>query len=1380
MDSSEWSGPQRGGDNAPPVSTPALHAQARRLAAYLPMTVTRQILEDELPPSGTAVWFPAATLFSDLSGFTRLAESLAQVGPRGAEELNRALLMTFTSLINAIHDAGGAVAHFHGDAMLVYFADTDGRAAARALACGSFMQRLMRTSLAQITVQQPGHEPEQFSLDIKIGVGYGRCLQTIVGQPGESLEFVLAGTAVDEAAIAQRQASVGEVVASENALAQARLPVTGPFRAVDETAPVPNAREEIHWHAYHADALHRLLQVAPAFIPAPLVERLQHQTTRFIAEHRPVTTLFVQFEGIDLNAADAGQQLQSYYEWARQVVARFGPRNGRVNRLLTGDKGSQLHILFGAPTAPDAPEQAIRCALALQREKPAFITSQRIGLAAGPVFATAVGAQNRREYTAIGRVVNLSAHLTLHCPPGRVLLDEPTANRVWAQFQFEAHTPAMLKGQATPISTYLASQEQATPTPFAVRFSRWQKPPPGRDAEIAQLRQRLDAALHGHGGLLAISGPFGGGIQPMLAEAARRWLDAGGRGFSGVCQPHLADAPFAPWQAIWRDFFDLTPDLPPAAQAAHVKNEIRAWLPGWADEAPLWLTALGLPLPDQESSGHTAVAAGVQQLWLFTLIQRCLSQAAKRQPLLFVLEDVQWADEASRELTAAIAAQSADLPLLLIVTFRPPGSVYFPALRQPTTTHIVLADWTVAQARAVIQRRLGANNLPLLLEQWLGLRDQHGRDTEQVNPLFLEESLKLMLSTDVLQFTGDGRLRVDEMRLADLPIPNTIAALLQTRLDTLSAGAYSLLQVAAVIGHEFSLELLTAVAPGLSQSQAPGLLDELIAAEMVQPVIEGEHSTFMFQNSLLYEVVYHRLPYARRQALHLAIAERLAATTPAAAIYPLLAHHYGQAEAHEEGLRYALRAAHHAEALYTNRATTGFYRQAIHHVRALGTAERVETAVSILTAQAEAYLRLGELEEAAKAAAAALDISAASGSQPALFNLLAEIGLAQARYPAAAAFAAQVIAQADPLSLAAARAYQLAGQAAFAQQQWALAETQFHTARAILRNNRQIQAVWRPHHAPLPELLTALGLVRSQQGGLPRAAELCQYAVELAQQMALPIPTAEALLALAQVRLRQGRAEEAVQAAAEGAELALATSPRLLVHLLLLHAEGLLYDGRFPEAQADLQSAGDLLAVMDDEVARLRLSLLWGGVYYTGLADWAAALGWLDKARAQLAALQKMGGTAVPESVALRLGLAQVAYHTRQWEQAALLLAAAESEAVGRGLIWPQPALAYWQGMTQTACGDVAAAAKAYRAGVTAVTLGGCPDDLPLLLLRLGQLTPPDDGQRWDYLEGCVTAVYGRARHTDKQLCLHEAGMLLLAAPDGRLRRIGAGCLAAV
>ncbi|NJN55568.1 MAG: hypothetical protein HC804_12920, partial [Anaerolineae bacterium] len=554
---------------------------------------------------------------------------------------------------------------------------------------------------------------------------------------------------------------------------------------------------------------------------------------------------------------------------------------------------------------------------------------------------------------------------------------------------------------------------------------------------------------------------------------------------------------------------------------------------------------------------ETAVAPGVRQLWLFALIQRALAQAARQQPLLIVMEELQWADEASRELVATVTAQSANLPLLLLITFRPTIPFHFLALHQPTTSHITLANWSAGQARAVVQRRLSTGELPPLLEQRLGLRDQYGRESEQVNPLFLEESLKLMLAADVLHFGNDGRLRVDENRLAELPIPDTVAALLQTRLDALSAGAYSLLQVAAVIGYEFDLTLLTAVIPGMSQPEALDRLNELISADLVQTVVGGTQPVFMFQNSLLQEVVYRRLPYARRQTLHFALAERVATHAPTRADYPLLAHHYGQAEAHEEGLHYALAAAEDATENYTNRAAAGFYQQAIGHVRALGMEGRQETAVHILTAQATAHLRLGELEEAAKTTAIALDsgVNGSQTTQPALLNLLAEIGLAQARYPEAAALAAQVISQRATIpALAVAHAHQLAGQAAAAHQQWTVAENHLQMARTLLKSNGSLR--------PLPELLAAFGLVRSQQGTLPRAAELCQHAVDSAQQFALPIPMCTALLALAQVRLRQGRAREAVQVTTEGVELARAVSPRLLAQLLLVRVEAFLVDGR--------------------------------------------------------------------------------------------------------------------------------------------------------------------------------------------------------------------------
>ncbi len=515
-------------------TTGQLRMLAQRLSAYIPVTLTRKILQGELPLPGKSEMVKAATMFADMSGFTQMAETLAVNGARGTEALSRALLMTFTSLINAIHDAGGAVSHFHGDAMMVYFPDMDGRAASRALASAQFMQRLMQTNFAEVNMMQTKAE-DNYTLSIKIGVGYGRCLEMLVGN-AKNMEFVLAGTAVEEAVAAQMQAAAGQVVASQAVLKAAALPATEPFRLVDELPPVPNAQEGFFWEAYEQPALMRLITAVPAFIPPSLFERLQDRSSQSISEHRSVTSMFVQFDGIDFADPAAGEQLQAYYQWAWQMVQRYGGPNSRVNRVLMGDKGNQLHILFGAPVAPDAPEQALRCALAMQHQRPDFIRCQRIGLTAGRVFAGAVGSLNRREYTVVGRMVNLSARLTQICPPDGILIDAETAVRVQPHIVARPLPPMELKGHREPVSIFQVLAEQTAVTQAQARFQQWQQPPVGRDEELRQLFARMAAALAGNGGLVAIHGSYGSGQMPFLAAGVRHWLEAGGHALVGVCQ----------------------------------------------------------------------------------------------------------------------------------------------------------------------------------------------------------------------------------------------------------------------------------------------------------------------------------------------------------------------------------------------------------------------------------------------------------------------------------------------------------------------------------------------------------------------------------------------------------------------------------------------------------------------------------------------------------------------------------------------------------------------------------------------------------------------------------------------------------------------------
>jgi class 3 adenylate cyclase len=228
----------------------ATGAALRQLAAYIPTTLADRILREGLPTPGEPHALKAATLFSDISGFTGMSEELASDGPRGAEELNRVLLVTFTAMIDVIHELGGAVNHFYGDAMSVYFPDTDGTAAQRALVCAQMMQQLMLTSFSRVVTNRPPGKNPFFDLTIKIGVGYGRCQELVVGNPQQSLEFVLTGTAVDEAAMAERQASSEDIIASAAVLRQAGLPADEPFQKVDTAVSLPTTQPILDWSTF--------------------------------------------------------------------------------------------------------------------------------------------------------------------------------------------------------------------------------------------------------------------------------------------------------------------------------------------------------------------------------------------------------------------------------------------------------------------------------------------------------------------------------------------------------------------------------------------------------------------------------------------------------------------------------------------------------------------------------------------------------------------------------------------------------------------------------------------------------------------------------------------------------------------------------------------------------------------------------------------------------------------------------------------------------------------------------------------------------------------------------------------------------------------------
>ncbi len=1363
---------------APSSLTPE---QVRRLAAYLPVTLARRVLDEGLPEPGVPRQLTAAALFSDISGFTAMSEELAADGPRGAEELNRVLLMTFTAMIDVIHQMGGAVSHFYGDAMSVYFPDEDGLAANRALACAQMMQRLMLASFNRVVTNRPPGKQPFFELTIKIGVGYGPCQELVVGDPARNLEFVLTGTAVDEAAAAEKQAKSGQVIASRAVLAQAGLPVVADFVSVPaEELTLPPAAPILNWAQMDAAAYARLATVAPAFVHRALAGRLLTSGADNLAEHRPVTSLFVQFdlagdedESSAIDTAVMGQQLQAYYEWACGLVARFGVENGRVNRVLTGDKGNQLHIMFGAPVAPDAPDQAMRCALALQREKPPFIARQRIGLAVGKVFAGPVGSAAQQEYTVVGDVVNLSARLMQICGAGQIFTDEATAARLRQWFEFETLPVVQLKGKQIAITPHVPIGERATATQLQAFINRWERPLVGREVELAQMQTAMNRALAGQGslagqgGVVALTGATGVGKSRLTAVAAQQWLDAGGLGLLGVAYPHTSDTPYSLWRSLWQPFLGLTPGMETAVQIATVIERTQTLLPDAGDDVGLWGEALGLPMPP--SPVLAALTAEARQARLFALVRRCFRTQAQQRPLLLVLEGLHWADQASLALLDFLTGRLDDTPLFLIITFRPDANLRLETLARPSCLPLAISELAPQPARQLLAQLVGVRELPAAVEQHLGLRDRDGRDSP-VNPLFLEEAVRMLQGIGVLR--QDGRVQVNEALLAQVQVPDTIHGLLLARLDRLPVAERDLLQVASVIGRQFAAEPLTVLSAEPSPQVVVEMLANLSAAEMTRLVEADPAWIYLFQHAMTHEVAYESLPFGRRQMLHALVADWLieAHEDNLPPIYPALAYHYGRAANDEKGLEYAVKAGHAARDIFANQEAVDLYSQAERHLQALGEAGWWSTAVDLYLSRANVLILLsdfnGAFEDAAKVLALA-EVYDAPISLATAHNLMAEIAYRQGDFDKVQALSDKVIVLLEGKQIAVgqlARAYVLAGWAASSQ-------LRYEEALAHLQKAQEI-CIEHDDSFRLATTLEAMAFAYYGQRRLDQALASMQESVRLSRNFSTPVNTGFALNNIAFVAFEAGMPLQALEAFAEAVALGRDTSRNLLAIALYNRAAVHAYVGNFSQALADFQEAAALLEPEQHVRQLLEMNLYWGIDYCIALGQWMEARDHLDQVEKLISMRPE---SFYEEQARLHIGLGQIALHAGDLESAENHFEWAEKQIRSKALVWWQPAIHYFIGLVAVQRSDPAQAIGYFQAGLAAMEAGGTPDYKSLLLLEWAKVELSTE-KKWQLLEESLHFAEQRARFVDRLYCFRTASQLLATAHEARLQELARYC----
>ncbi|MEJ2746396.1 MAG: tetratricopeptide repeat protein [Anaerolineae bacterium] len=910
-----------------------------RPSAYIPMDRRQAILRNETIANDAQ----GAALFADVSGFTPLTEQLLQeLGPqRGAEELTRHLNAVYDAIITELHQFGGSVISFSGDAITCWFDGDDGL---RAVTCAQAMQQAMKQFTA---VSTPAGSTVELAMKTAVSAGSAR--RFVVGNPGIQLIDVLAGVTLEHLAAAEKQAQKGEVVLTPHTLKKlnnkaeitewrtdsysgSRFGIVGTIKTVAPRTPWPAIRvgsfDETHSQ--------------PWLLPA-IYDRLHGGRGEFLAELRPAVALFLRFSGIEYDAdPEASHKLDQFVRSVQEILDRY---ESNLLQLTIGDKGSSLYAAFGAPLAhEDDPIRAVSAALELRdmaRSLP-FIDDVQIGISQGRLRTGAYGGTLRRTYGVLGDEVNTAARLMQAAQPEEILVSAIVQRGTADTFTWDSLPPLKVKGKAQPLTVFSLEGIKKQQT-VRLQEPHYALPIVGRKAELATIHQIFDKVLQRSGQILAITGEAGIGKSRLVSEVIRLAGEKQMVGFGGECQSYGTHTSYLVWQRIWQGFFGLDLNSSLEEQIQVLSTQLEQINPTLVSRLPLLGTVLNLPIPDNDLT--RTFDAKLRKASLESLLIDCLRDRTDNQPTLFILDDCHWLDPLSQDLIEAVSNAIADRPVLMVMAARHAGKEDAEALKiahLPYATTIHLTEFTLPEAEELIN---------LKLNQFLGQAEDVAAEfisrivsRAEGNPFYIEE---------LLNYLHDRHIDPnDAQALKKLDLPTSLHSLILSRIDQLTESQKSTIKVASVIGRLFRAAMLWGVYPQLGDEQQVKVDLEILSQLDLTPLDTPEPElAYLFKNIVTQEVAYESLPYATRAMLHELIGQYIERTYADSLnqYVDLLAHHYERSENEAKKRLYLFQAGEAAQANYANGAAMDYY-------------ERVLPLVSILE-QADVLLKLGQVLE---------------------------------------------------------------------------------------------------------------------------------------------------------------------------------------------------------------------------------------------------------------------------------------------------------------------------------------------------------------------------------------------------------------------------------
>jgi class 3 adenylate cyclase/tetratricopeptide (TPR) repeat protein len=643
------------------------------------------------------------------------------------------------------------------------------------------------------------------------------------------------------------------------------------------------------------------------YTPRFLLEKALKYKSSMVGERKLVSVLFADvsdFTGLaeKLDPEDVHEIMDACFTILGQEIHQAG---GTINQY-TGDG---VMALFGAPIAFDNPSRpACFAALQVQMrmkdfhrkivERYGVSFKMRIGIHTGPVVVGAIGDNLRLDYTAVGDTTNLAARLESLAVPGGVLVSDRVFQNAKDHFLFQNAGKLTVKGKKKAVQAFRLVRE------LGIELKREKYigidiPFVDRVKETALLKKSFKKAIKDGPIITAVTGEAGIGKTRLFKHFYQSLEKERSLLLKGRCAPYGQLTALFPLKRMFRSYFNLQEK----DSDEQVQSKIKGTLKGIEQQVSIdhlfdLFSGVEKKIEDSQLSVEWKKKA------LFRTIRNLLVFISKNRPIIMLINDMQWADASTREFLMFLSQYPENIPVLIICVGRSEPGLWFPDLPMES---IRLNPLSEKQATDFFTSILKTKYFdPDICKKIVSKAGG--------NPLFLVE-MGEALKRQGLIFSEESKCTL-KVPVHSIETPDSIHGILAARLDALHPDMKHLIQLAAVIGEEFSYDLLASLAEPMKNLS--DLLEETVKEGILEPISSDHGQQYQFKQPLIQEVAYHSLLRRDLRRYHQLLGQAIE-TLYKKNLHTkmdLLAYHFYQATNWSKALGYTLEAMEQASYTY--------------------------------------------------------------------------------------------------------------------------------------------------------------------------------------------------------------------------------------------------------------------------------------------------------------------------------------------------------------------------------------------------------------------------------------------------------------------------------